>query len=33
MPAEPELRTVRLVLRRWREADRTPFATLTPIPS
>ena len=32
MPAEPELRTVRLVLRRWREADRTPFATLNADP-
>jgi RimJ/RimL family protein N-acetyltransferase len=32
MSAEPELRTVRLVLRRWREADRTPFATLNADP-
>jgi RimJ/RimL family protein N-acetyltransferase len=32
MPVEPELRTSRLILRRWREADRAPFAALNADP-
>ena len=32
MPVEPELRTSRLVLRPWRDADRAPFAALNADP-
>jgi RimJ/RimL family protein N-acetyltransferase len=32
MPNEPELRTPRLVLRRWRDTDRAPFAALNADP-
>lgn len=32
MPVEPELRTPRLLLRRWRDTDRPPFATLNADP-
>jgi RimJ/RimL family protein N-acetyltransferase len=33
MPAEPELRTSRLILRRWRDTDRAPFAALNADPA
>ena len=32
MPVEPELRTPRLLLRRWRDTDRRPFAALNADP-
>ena len=32
MPAEPELRTPRLLLRRWRDTDLAPFAALNADP-
>jgi len=32
VPVEPELRTSRLVLRPWRDADRAPFAALNADP-
>ena len=32
MPNEPELRTPRLVLRQWQDADRAPFAALNADP-
>jgi RimJ/RimL family protein N-acetyltransferase len=32
VPIEPELRTSRLILRRWRDADRAPFAALNADP-
>ena len=32
MPVEPELRTPRLLLRRWRDTDRPPFAALNADP-
>jgi RimJ/RimL family protein N-acetyltransferase len=32
MPVEPELRTSRLILRPWRDADRAPFAALNADP-
>ncbi|MDQ6899813.1 MAG: GNAT family N-acetyltransferase [Candidatus Dormibacteraeota bacterium] len=32
MSAQPELRTQRLLLRRWRESDRLPFAALNADP-
>jgi RimJ/RimL family protein N-acetyltransferase len=32
MPNDPELRTSRLVLRRWRDTDRAPFAALNADP-
>jgi RimJ/RimL family protein N-acetyltransferase len=32
VPVEPELRTPRLLLRRWRDTDRTPFAALNADP-
>jgi RimJ/RimL family protein N-acetyltransferase len=33
VPVEPELRTSRLLLRRWRREDREPFATLNADPA
>ncbi|HUI43870.1 MAG TPA: GNAT family N-acetyltransferase [Terriglobia bacterium] len=33
MQAEPELRTLRLILRRWRADDRAPFAALNADPA
>ncbi|HEY4398166.1 MAG TPA: GNAT family N-acetyltransferase [Acidimicrobiia bacterium] len=32
MPVEPELRTPRLLLRRWRDTDRPPFAAMNADP-
>src|SRR2546430_17638904 len=32
VPVEPELRTLRLLLRRWRDTDRPPFAALNADP-
>lgn len=32
MPNDPELRTSRLILRRWRDTDRAPFAALNADP-